>query len=236
MPHEAETTTFGRASSIRLASSCARETAEHDRVNRADAGAGQHRDHGLRHHRHVDDDAVARLHALSREYAGEPRHLVSQFAVGEARRGSCDGRVVDESQLVAAAALDMPVERVVTGVQAPAGEPAVERRLRVVEDPLPRLVPVDRRRSLRPETVRILERTTVDLLVAAHVRPSSSPASDSNTSKLAAATPRVNAPATTAPGQAPSRARATRRRRDPSRRRPPCGKDTLGRSAFPFDF
>ena len=72
------------------------ETAEHDRVDRADAGAGQHRDDGLRHHRHVDDDAVALLHALSREYAGEPRHLVAQLAVGEARRGSRDGRVVDE--------------------------------------------------------------------------------------------------------------------------------------------
>ncbi len=36
-----------------------REAAEHHRMDRADARAGQHRDHRLRHHRHVEDDAVA---------------------------------------------------------------------------------------------------------------------------------------------------------------------------------
>ena len=36
-----------------------REAAEHHRVDGADAGAGVHRDQHLRHHRHVDDDAVA---------------------------------------------------------------------------------------------------------------------------------------------------------------------------------
>ena len=36
-----------------------REAAEHHRMNRADARAGEHRDHRLRHHRHVEDDAVA---------------------------------------------------------------------------------------------------------------------------------------------------------------------------------
>jgi hypothetical protein len=30
----------------------------------ADAGAGEHRDHRLRHHRHVDDDPVALADAL----------------------------------------------------------------------------------------------------------------------------------------------------------------------------
>ena len=35
------------------------EAAEHDGMDGADPRAGQHRDDRLRHHRHVDDDAVA---------------------------------------------------------------------------------------------------------------------------------------------------------------------------------
>jgi len=36
-----------------------RETAEHDGVDRAEPCACEHREHGLRHHRHVDHDGVA---------------------------------------------------------------------------------------------------------------------------------------------------------------------------------
>ena len=35
------------------------KAAEHHRMHRADPRAGQHRDHGFRHHRHIEDDAVA---------------------------------------------------------------------------------------------------------------------------------------------------------------------------------
>ncbi len=42
------------------------EAAEHHRVHGADARAGQHRDHGLGDHRHVDDDPVALGDAESR--------------------------------------------------------------------------------------------------------------------------------------------------------------------------
>ena len=106
------------------------EPAEHDRVDRAEARAREHRDHRLGHHRHVDDHAVALLDALGRERAGEARDLVAQLAVGERRPRARDGRVVDQRELVGATALDVPVERVVAGVQPAAGEPAVERRAR----------------------------------------------------------------------------------------------------------
>ena len=65
-----------------------REAAEDDRVNRADPGAREHRDHRLGHHRHVDDDAVARLDALGSEHARETRDGIAQLAVGEGRRSS----------------------------------------------------------------------------------------------------------------------------------------------------
>ena len=69
------------------------------------------------HHRHVDDDPVAALDALRGERAGEARHRVAQLAVGERRRRLRDRRVVDQRELVAAAAVDVPVERVVAGVE-----------------------------------------------------------------------------------------------------------------------
>ena len=43
-----------------------REAAEDHRVHRADPGAGEHRHQRLGHHRHVDDDPVALLHAARR--------------------------------------------------------------------------------------------------------------------------------------------------------------------------
>jgi hypothetical protein len=47
IPQDAETTTFGLASSIRLASSGAVETAKTTEVDGSDSCAGEHRDHGL---------------------------------------------------------------------------------------------------------------------------------------------------------------------------------------------
>jgi hypothetical protein len=57
------------------------EPAEHDRVDRADARTGQHRDGGLGDHRHVDHHAVAVSHAELRECSGEGCHLVPQLRV-----------------------------------------------------------------------------------------------------------------------------------------------------------
>ena len=59
------------------------EAAEDHRVHRADAGAGQHGDGGLGHHRQVDEDAVARLDAVALEHIGEPADLVVELLVGE---------------------------------------------------------------------------------------------------------------------------------------------------------
>ena len=39
------------------------KAAEHDRVHRANPGAGQHRDHRLWHHWHINNDPVAFGHA-----------------------------------------------------------------------------------------------------------------------------------------------------------------------------
>ena len=68
-----------------------RESAEHHRMHGAQTGAGQHRRHRLRHHRHVDQHAVALGHAEVRQAAGQTRRDVQQFAVSEAPRHAGGG-------------------------------------------------------------------------------------------------------------------------------------------------
>ena len=131
------------------------EAAEHDGVDRPEAGAGEHGDRGERHHRQVDDDAVALAHAEAAQHAREARDLVEQLGVGQRRDRPGDRGVVDDRGLVAAAVADVPVERVVAGVEHPAGEPAVQRRGVVVEHPLRLGVPLHERGRLAPEPVRV---------------------------------------------------------------------------------
>ena len=60
-----------------------REAAEHHRMDRADARAGEHRVGRLRDHRHVDGDAVALLDVAVAQDVGHPAHLVVQLLVGD---------------------------------------------------------------------------------------------------------------------------------------------------------
>ena len=62
-----------------------REAAEHHRVNRADARAGEHRNHRFRHHRHVNNDAIALADAEVAQRRRRARHLVAQLAIAVAR-------------------------------------------------------------------------------------------------------------------------------------------------------
>jgi hypothetical protein len=151
------------------------EAAEHHRMDGAQARAGQHRHHGLGDHRHVDDDAVPALDALAAERAGEARHLVAQLAVGDPANLAGQRAVPDQRRLLAAALLDVQVDRVEARVQLSAAEPAVEGRVRSVEDLVPRLRPVDVLRHLAPEALGIVERAAVLLLVAGHGETSSRP-------------------------------------------------------------
>ena len=80
-----------------------REAAEHDRVDRADPGAGEHREGSLGDHRQVDGDPVALLDAMRLQHVGEAADLGVQLAVGD-RAVDCVGVVAlpDDRGLVAA--------------------------------------------------------------------------------------------------------------------------------------
>ena len=145
-----------------------REPAEHHRVHRADPCAGQHGDHRLGDHRHVDDHPVAPADAQPAQRAGEPRDLVQQLGVGVGPRGAGNRAVVDQRGLAAPAVADVPVQRVEAGVQHPVGKPPVERRIRVVKHRRGCPVPVDRPRRLTPETLGIGQAAAEHFAVSAH--------------------------------------------------------------------
>ena len=82
----------------------------------ADAGAGEHGDGGFRDHRHVDDHAVALADAVVAQHRSKRHHFVAQLAIGEAPDLAENRAVVDQRDLVGAAAFDMAVEAVVGGI------------------------------------------------------------------------------------------------------------------------
>ncbi len=83
MPQLADMITFGLASSRRVASSLAAKPPNTTEWIGADARAGEHRDQRLRHHRHIEDDAVAAHDPEIGEHAGERLHLVEELRIGE---------------------------------------------------------------------------------------------------------------------------------------------------------
>ncbi|MDR9117426.1 hypothetical protein FEP32_03323 [Burkholderia multivorans] len=127
------------------------EAAEHDRVRRADARAGLHRDDAFDRHRHVDDDTVALADAAFLQRIGEARDAREQVGIGDARDGAVVG-LEDYRDALAVAGFDVAVEAVVRRIQFAVVEPLVERRIGLVEHLRKRLVPREAlAREARPE-------------------------------------------------------------------------------------
>ena len=146
-----------------------RKTAEHDRMDRPDARAGEHGDGGFRHHRQGNRDPVAFFDALVFQRVGKPADFGMQIAVGQ-RAGCGIGavRFPVDGHLVAAR-FKMPVQRVGTDVERAAFEPAdVEIVLveRGILNLLERVHPIDALRFFAPEAVRVLDRPAIPLFVA----------------------------------------------------------------------
>jgi hypothetical protein len=73
---------------------------------------------------------VALDHTKTGESPGEPRDLVEELGIGERPDRVGDRAVVDQGWLRRPPGGDVPVESVVTGVQAAVGKPAVEGMVR----------------------------------------------------------------------------------------------------------
>ena len=142
-----------------------REPAEHDGMDRADPGAGQHGDGQFGDHGEVDRNPVALPDVPRLEHVGELADLFVQFPVGEARvlarlvAFPYDGRLV-------AARLEMAVDAVMHDVGLAAFEPldghgALPHIVVVGPDPVPFPEPVERFRLLGPEGLRVGDGTLV---------------------------------------------------------------------------
>ena len=144
-----------------------REAAEHHRMHRADPRAGQHGDHRFRHHRHVEDDAVALLDAEIAQDGGQYLSLDLQAVIGDGALLAGEREIVDDCGLIATAPHDVAIDRVPAGVADAADEPAAVDAGAGIEHLLRRLDPVDGARGLGPETLRVTLPARVDLVVAA---------------------------------------------------------------------
>src|SRR5581483_187315 len=133
-----------------------REAAEDDRVGRSEPGAGQHGDHELGHHPHVDGDPVALLDPERRQGVGRPAHLLVELPVGD-RAGVAWLAFPVIGDLVAPFG-QVLVEAALGDVERGPDEPLGERRVRPVEDLVPALAPGDLLGLLRPEGIDVLRR------------------------------------------------------------------------------
>ncbi len=144
------------------------KAAEHHRMDRPDARAGEHADDRLRDHRHIDQHPVAGDDAEIGKNRAERRGLVQELAIADRAFRPRHRAVVVERRLIAAAGFDVAVERVVAGVAAGVGEPvAVDARSRI-EYPFRRPRPGDLARGFGPKGLWIGAPLVIGLPVAAH--------------------------------------------------------------------
>jgi hypothetical protein len=118
------------------------KTTEDHRVDGADACAGEHGEHRLGDHRHVDQDAVALADAEALHDRRHAHDFLLEF--GEGINHFLVGLGRDEHQRAVIRALGgVTVDRVVAKIGFAADEPLGERRVRKIEYLGERLVPVD---------------------------------------------------------------------------------------------
>ena len=135
-------------------------------MDRADAGAGQHRHCGLGNHRHVNEYAVLCLDTVFLKDVGKTANVLLELSVSD------DPLVAgftfpDDRRLVATCTCGVAVHAVFTDVELAAVEPLGIRRL-PIEHLGPRLLPNQFLRLARPEYRRLLDGFLVKALVRRH--------------------------------------------------------------------
>ncbi len=140
-----------------------REAAEHHRVDRTDARAGQHCHRGLGNHRHVDGHHVTAVHILATQGVGELADLLVELAVGDLAvlRGVVP--LPDDRHLIAALG-QVPVQAIGRHVQRAVGKP-LDIDVMVVEGGALDLAegpnPVQPCRLFTPESFRVDHRLLI---------------------------------------------------------------------------
>ncbi|MDR6098176.1 hypothetical protein QE454_001795 [Microbacterium sp. SORGH_AS454] len=141
-----------------------REPAEDDGVHGADSRDGEHRGDGLGDHREVQRDAVPSLDTELGEDVRQALHLVGQLGVGDVALVA-GLSLPAQSDAIAVARFDVPVEAVVRDVELTVGEPLRERGVRPVEHLSEGAVPVELTGLLGPETLAVRCGALVEIAV-----------------------------------------------------------------------
>ncbi len=141
------------------------EARKNDRMDGAQAGAGQHGDDLGGRWREKDRDPVSLADSEFMENLREPDGLVEKAPIGE-NLFLAPVSGPDEGDLVRKAVPHMPVEGVVADVSFRSGQPAAFEGLRIPVENLPvGLCEVEVFRKSLPEGIRIVHRSPVDALV-----------------------------------------------------------------------
>lgn len=125
-------------------------------MDRADARAGEHGDYRLRGVGHVDDDTIAFRNTAGSHGAAQPGRRIFQFGKGEAARYLRYSTFILDSDLIAKAIVNMPVDAIMAGVEFAANEPARDRSLAIAQHLVPALGPCQFVRYFCPESVRLI--------------------------------------------------------------------------------
>ena len=143
------------------------EATEHDGMNGADARAGEHGDDRFRHHRHIEDDAIALADAEVAQHAAEHLRLSQQAMIGDGALYTCERRIVNDCSLLAASGIDVTIDGVKAGIAGATNEPAAINADAGVEDLFWFLKPIDIGRGLAPKSLWIALPAGIDLMIAA---------------------------------------------------------------------
>ena len=131
------------------------KSAEHDRVDCAESRASEHREHGLGHHRHVDDDAIACFDAEATQRTSESGHLIQQLRITDAPFAVRHGADVNQRGVLTTPGGNVPIDRVFAGVEFAVAEPATVRRVAQITAHGRCSSPMQRLRSFEPEALRL---------------------------------------------------------------------------------
>ena len=105
------------------------ESAENQRMNHPQTGAGQHGDCSLGDHRHVDDDGIALHQTLTLQHPGKGGYPRLQLFIGYLGDGIGDRTVIDNRSLIGTTIFDMTIDSIVAGIHFSPGKPAIKWRI-----------------------------------------------------------------------------------------------------------
>mmetsp|Transcript_59217 Transcript_59217/g.127571 ORF Transcript_59217/g.127571 Transcript_59217/m.127571 type:complete len:271 (+) Transcript_59217:1009-1821(+) len=148
-----------------------RKATEDHGVDSPDARAGQHGVDSLGNHRHVDNHSVSKLHTKTHQDPGELGHVGLQLLVGDLLLGVGHRAIVDQGSLVSSGG-HVTVNQIVAHRELAPGEPLVEGLSGVVHCLGVGNLPVDALCGLSPESIPILQRLRVHLVILGAVNAS----------------------------------------------------------------